>query len=298
MAQSSVPGRMAVAERDALRAAGAVLDAAARSVDRCKHAIDRAKAFAAMRGQRVAKIDAVVLALTERAAPTARSYVSGDAPKPPIGLPELRRAHGDRELAQAFDLARRTVEALEGELSGIGGKGASGARRGRARRAGRRGREVRRGPRSAQAAPADERGRLLEVVSLLRSRGVAILSALQAFFSPPADLRTIGLVVVSAGPWADTLDSPCADPDAPSDVKPEPIRSTAAPLWSTEGGQACREIAAAWSGSEISKPCPGAGSHIAGAQARMARAALRPSAANKELGRNVEAHLSKFQNRG
>ena len=55
----------------------------------------------------------------------------------------------------------------------------------------------------AQAALADERGRLLELVSLLRSRGVAIPSALQAFFSPPADLRTIGSVVVSAGPWAD-----------------------------------------------------------------------------------------------
>jgi hypothetical protein len=118
MAQSFVPGRMAVAERDALRAAGAVLDAAARSVDKCKHAIDRAKVFAAMRGQQVAKIDAVVLALTERAAAAARSYVSGNAPEPPIGLPELRRAHGARELAQAaFDLARRTVEALEGELS-------------------------------------------------------------------------------------------------------------------------------------------------------------------------------------
>ena len=96
MAQIFVPGRMAVAERDALRAAGAVLDAAARSVDKCKHAIDRAKAFAEMRGQQVAKIDAVVLALTERAAATARSYVSGDAPEPPIGLPELRRAHGAR----------------------------------------------------------------------------------------------------------------------------------------------------------------------------------------------------------
>ena len=113
-----VPGRMAVAERDALRAAGAVFDAAARSVDKCKQAIDRAKAFAEMRGQQVAKIDAVVLALTERAAEAARSYVSGDVPEPPIGLPELRRAHGARELAQAaFDLARRTVEALEGELS-------------------------------------------------------------------------------------------------------------------------------------------------------------------------------------
>ena len=70
-----------------------------------------------MRGQQLAKIDAVVLALTERAADTARSYVSGNTLKPPIDLPELRRAHGARELAQAaFDLARRTVEAVEGEL--------------------------------------------------------------------------------------------------------------------------------------------------------------------------------------
>jgi hypothetical protein len=66
----------------------------------------------------------------------------------------------------------------------------------------------------AQATLADERGRLLELVSLLRSRGVAIPSAVQAFFSPSADLRTIGSVVVSAGPWADMLDSLCADPDA------------------------------------------------------------------------------------
>ena len=198
---------MAVAERDALRAAGAVLDAAARSVDRCKHAIDRAKVFAAMRGQQVAKIDAVVLALTERAADAARFYVSGDTPKPPIGLPELRRAHGARELAQAaFDLARRTVEALEGELSD------AEASAGNAQaalveaalgvlvvEAEKRAADLA----QAQAALTAERGRLLELVSLLRSRGVAIPSALQAFFSPPADLRRIGSVVVSAGPWAD-----------------------------------------------------------------------------------------------
>jgi hypothetical protein len=51
---------------------------------------------------------------------------------------------------------------------------------------------------------------------------VAIPSTLRAFFSPPANLRTIGSVIVSVGPWADTLDSLCADPDAPIDVKPEP----------------------------------------------------------------------------
>ena len=226
MAQIFVPGRMAVAERDALRAAGAVLDAAARSVDKCKHAIDRAKAFAAMRGQQVAKIDAVVLALTERAAATARSYVSGDAPEPPIGLPELRRAHGARELAQAaFDLARRTVESLEGELSDAEAlaekaqaalvEAALGVLVVEAEKRAA-------GLVQAQAALAAERGRLLELVSLLRSRGVAIPSALQAFFSPSADLRTIGSVVVSAGPWADMLDSLCADPDARIDVKPEP----------------------------------------------------------------------------
>ena len=221
MAQIFVPGRMAVAERDALRAAGAVLDAAARSVDKCKHAIDRAKAFAAMRGQQVAKIDAVVLALTERAAATARSYASGDVPEPPIGLPELRRAHGARELAQAaFDLARRTVKSLEGELSDA----AALAEKAQAalgvlvveaeKRAA--------GLAQAQAALAAERGRLLELVSLLRSRRVAIPSAVQAFFSPSADLRTIGSVVVSAGRWADMLDSLCADPDARIDAKPEP----------------------------------------------------------------------------
>jgi hypothetical protein len=112
------PRRLAVAKRDDLRAACAVLDAAARSVNKRKHAVEHAKALAAMRGQQLAKIDAVVLALTERAADTARSYVSGNTLKPPIGLPELRRAYGARELAQAaFDLAQRTVEALEGELS-------------------------------------------------------------------------------------------------------------------------------------------------------------------------------------
>jgi len=112
------PRRLADAKRDDPRAACAVLDAAARSVNKRKHAVEHARAFAAMRGQQLAKIDAVVLALTERAADTARSYVSGNTLKPPIGLPELRRAHGARELAQAaFDLAQRTVEALEGELS-------------------------------------------------------------------------------------------------------------------------------------------------------------------------------------
>ena len=205
MARIFVPGRMAVAERDALRAAGAVLDAAARSVDRCKQAIDRAKVFAAMRGQQVAKIDAVVLALTERAAATARSYVSGDAPEPPIGLPELRRAHGTRELAQAaFDLARRTVEALEGELSdaeALAGKAqatAVGVALGvLVVEAEKRSADLV----QAQATLADERGRLLELVSLLRSRGVAIPSAVQAFFSSPTDLRTIRSVVVpAAGP--------------------------------------------------------------------------------------------------
>jgi hypothetical protein len=112
------PRRLAVAKRDDPRAACATLDAAARSVNKRKHAVEHAKALAAMRGQQLAKIDAVVLALTERAADTARSYVSGNTLKPPIGLPELRRAHGARELAQAaFDFAQRTVEALEGELS-------------------------------------------------------------------------------------------------------------------------------------------------------------------------------------
>jgi hypothetical protein len=112
------PRRLAVAKRDDPRAACATLDAAARSVNKRAHAVEHARAFAVMRGQQLAKIDAVVLALTERAADTARSYVSGNTLKPPIGLPELRRAHGARELAQAaFDLAQRTVEALEGELS-------------------------------------------------------------------------------------------------------------------------------------------------------------------------------------
>jgi hypothetical protein len=93
------------------------IDATARSVNRRKHSVEHAKAFAAMRGQQLAKIDTVVLALTKGAAETARSYASGNSLKPPIGLPELRAAHGARELAQAaFDLARRTLEAVEGEL--------------------------------------------------------------------------------------------------------------------------------------------------------------------------------------
>ena len=187
-----------------------MLDAAARSVDRCKQAIDRAKVFAAMRGQQVAKIDAVVLALTERAADAARSYVSGDTPKPPIGLPELRRAHGARELAQAaFDLALRTVEAVEGELleaEAMAGKAQAAlvevAFGVLVVEAEKRAADLA----QAQAALTAERGRLLELVSLLRSRGVAIPSAVQAFFSPSADLRTIGSVVVWAGPWTDTLE--------------------------------------------------------------------------------------------
>ncbi len=108
--------QLAVAERDPMRAACAVLDAAARSVNQREDSVERARALAAMRGHQLAKIDAIVLVLTERAADTARSYVSGNTLKPPIGLPELRRAHGARELARAaFDLARRTVEAVEGE---------------------------------------------------------------------------------------------------------------------------------------------------------------------------------------
>ena len=59
-------------------------------------------------------------------------------------------------------------------------------------------------------------------MSLLRSRGVAIPSAVQAFFSSPTDLRTIASVVVSTGHWADTLGSLCADPNAPIDGKPKP----------------------------------------------------------------------------
>jgi hypothetical protein len=205
MAQIFVPGRMAVAERDALRAAGAVLDAAARSVDKCKHAIDRAKAFAEMRGQQMAKIDAVVLALTERAAATARFYVSGDAPEPPIGLPELRRAHGARELAQAaFDLARRTLEAVEGELLDADAMAAKAKASVVEAALGVLIAEAE-GPvaglAQAAAALARERGRLLELISLLRSRGVMIPPALQAFFSSPTDLRTIRSVVVpAAGP--------------------------------------------------------------------------------------------------
>jgi hypothetical protein len=40
----------------------------------------------------------------------------------------------------------------------------------------------------------------------------------QAFFSLPTDLGTIGSVVVSAAPSADTLASLCADPNAPIDL--------------------------------------------------------------------------------
>jgi hypothetical protein len=94
-----------------------VFDAAARSVNKRKDAVEQARAFADMRGQQLAKIDSVLLALTKSAAETARSYVSGNTFNAPVGLPELRRAHGARELVQAaFDLARRTVEAVEGEL--------------------------------------------------------------------------------------------------------------------------------------------------------------------------------------
>ena len=56
------PRRLAMAERDAMRAACAMLDAAARSVNKRKDLVERARAFAAMRGQQLAKIDDVVLA--------------------------------------------------------------------------------------------------------------------------------------------------------------------------------------------------------------------------------------------
>ena len=86
------PRRLAVAERHALQVACAVLDAAARSVNKRKHAVEHARAFAAMRGQQLAKIDSVVLALTKSAAETARSYVSGNTRKPPVGLPDAQGA--------------------------------------------------------------------------------------------------------------------------------------------------------------------------------------------------------------
>jgi hypothetical protein len=165
------PRRLAVAERDIMRAACAVLDAAARFVNKRKGSVERERALAAMRGQQLAKIDAVVLALTERAAETARSNVRGKNLKPPIGLPELRRAHGARELAQAdFDLARRTVEAVEGKLLEADrmAANAKAARRGSARPSGRRGRGTCRGPHPG--ALACGRGRLLEMVRAAKRR--------------------------------------------------------------------------------------------------------------------------------
>jgi hypothetical protein len=187
------PRRLAVAEREALRAACAVFDAAARSVNKRKHAVERARAFAAMRGQQLTKINAVVLALTGRAADTARSYVSGNTLKSPIGLPELRRAHGARELAQAaFGLALRTVEAVEGELLDVEAMAAE-AKAAVVEAAlsvlVAEAQEPVADLAQAEAALARERGRHLELVSLLRSRGVVIPPAVQAFFSPPIDVR-------------------------------------------------------------------------------------------------------------
>jgi hypothetical protein len=203
------PRRLAVAERDALQAACAVLDAATRSVNKRKHAVEHARAFAAMRGQQLAKIDSVVLALTKSAAETARSYVSGNTRKPPVGLPELRRAHGARELAQAaFDLARRTVEAVEGEL--VNAEAMAGEAKATVIEAAlsvlvAEAEEPVADLAQAAALLARQRCRLLELVSLLRSRGVVIPPAVQALVSPPTDLRTIGSVVTSARPWANTL---------------------------------------------------------------------------------------------
>jgi hypothetical protein len=180
------PRRLAVVERDALQVACAVLDAAARSVNKRKHAVEHARAFAAMRGQQLAKIDSVVLALTKSAAETA---VSGNSCKPRVGLPELRRAHGTRELAQAaFDLARRTVEAVEGEL--LNAEAIAGKAKGTVVEAAlgvlvAEAEEPVADLAQAAALLARQRGRLLELVSLLRSRGVVIPRPCKRWFRHP-----------------------------------------------------------------------------------------------------------------
>ena len=162
-----------------------------------------------MRGQQLAKIDSVILTLTKSAAETARSYVSGNTLKPPVGLPELRRARGARELAQAaFDLARRTVEAVEGEL--VNAEAMAGEAKATVIEAAlsvlvAEAEEPVADLAQAAALFARQRYRLFELVSLLRSRGVVIPPAVQALVSPPTDLRTIGSVVTSARPWANTL---------------------------------------------------------------------------------------------
>ena len=118
--------------------------------------------------------------------------MSGNTLKPPIGLPELRRAHGARELAQAaFDLALRTVEALEGELlnaEALAGRAKAAVVEAALGVLVAEAEEPVADFAQAAAVLARERGRLLELVSLLRSRGVEIPSAVQALFSSPTDL--------------------------------------------------------------------------------------------------------------
>ena len=104
----------------------------------------------------------------------------------------MRRAHGARDLAEAaFDLALRTVEALEGELlnaEALAGRAKAAVVEAALGVLVAEAEEPVADFAQAAAVLARERGRLLESVSLLRSRGVDIPSAVQALFSSPTDL--------------------------------------------------------------------------------------------------------------
>jgi hypothetical protein len=234
------PRRLAMAERDAMRAACAMLDAAARSVNKRKDSVERARAFAAMRGQQLAKIDDVVLALTKSAAETARSYVSGNTLKPPIGLPELRRAHGARELLQAaFDLALRTVEAVEGELlnaEALAGRAKAAVVEAALGVLVAEAEEPVADFAQAAAVLARERGRLLELVSLLRSRGVVIPQPCKRSFRSPPIWEQSGRSS-SRRPLRPIRSPRCAPIRMRRSICTD--RNGAAPLSAPEGDQGC-----------------------------------------------------------
>ena len=101
----------------------------------------------------------------------------------------MRRAHGTRELAQAaFDLARRTVEAVEGEL--LNAEAMAGEAKATVVEAAlgvlvAEAEEPVADLAQAAALLARQRGRLLELVSLLRSRGVVIPRPCKRWFRHP-----------------------------------------------------------------------------------------------------------------
>jgi hypothetical protein len=218
--------------RAALREARAALDAALHQLEGCKSALSRSQAFAASRAAEIAKMDAVVLSLTEAVAGSIRAFANGHADEPGLNLPdELMRAHRAREDAQcAFDLARGTVEELERELAvaesaKVEAQEAveAAALKVLVAEAERRADEITK----AQAIVDAQRGRLTQLVALFRLRNVLVPPSVGSVFLPRADLRTGGSLVITAGPWSSTFDELVTNPDAAIDVPCEPVPAAA-----------------------------------------------------------------------